>query len=329
MTVLERRLLAASLLLGVLTLSIITGRALSAAPHIPAVSGAFYGANESYMVTGAVDWPQANSNWCAIASIELVANYTYQMQTGQSSFPFHAGGQQQIVTDMNSAASFSQWGTPSYNGVGPGFAADIARDFGTDPRSIAWGIWYESLAGTLARLYKPGQLSPSIAQLGYTYHNVIYHQSANLAVAGLARTLTRFGQPVIVTTAHGLHTIVVSGVWASSNPDTGYPADVNAVNVWDPGVGAPGGGYQSSRLTTWANYTFNTSVNAWGSLYSPNYFDKSKPPLDPDPGVGIYVPNSQHPYHWINYRVDIEPDTLIYLSVDYALDENGNVMLNP
>ena len=75
MTPLERRLLAASLLLGVLTLSVITGRKLFAAPHTPAVTGNFYGANEAYVSAGAVDWPQANSNWCAIASIELVANY--------------------------------------------------------------------------------------------------------------------------------------------------------------------------------------------------------------------------------------------------------------
>ena len=327
MTSLERRLLAASLLLGVLTLSVITGRALFAAPHVAAVSGNFYGANEAYMLAGAVDWPQANSNWCAVASIELVANYTYQMQSGQSYFPFHAGGQQQIAADLNSAASVSQWGTPSYNGVGPGFAADIARDFGTDPRSIAWGIWYESLAGKLARLYQPGKLSPRIAQLGYTYHNVIYHQPANLAVAGLARTLTRFGQPVIVTTAHGLHTVVVAGVWATSNPLSGYPADVNAVNVWDPGVGAPGGGYQSSRRVTWASYTFNTNTNAWGSVYSANH--QSYGDLDPDPAVGPYVPNSQYPNHWIGFRVDIEPDTLVNVSVDYALDENGNVMLHP
>jgi hypothetical protein len=326
MTSLERRLLAASLLLGVLTLSVITGRTLFAAPHAAAVSGNFYGVNESYMVAGAVDWPQANSNWCAVASIELVANYTYQMQTGPSYFPFHAGGQQQIAADMNSAAAVSQWGTPSWNGVGPGFAADIARDFGTDPRSIAWGIWYESLAGRLARLYQPGQRSPRIAQLDYTYHNVIYHQpqgQANFAIAGVARTLVRFGQPIIMTTAHGLHTVVVSGMWASSDPVAGYPTDVNAVDVWDPGVGSSGGGYQSSRLVTWANYSFITAPNSWGSLYSANGN------WDPDPAVGPYVPNGTYPTHWINYRVDIEPDSLVSVSVDYALDENGNVMTHP
>jgi hypothetical protein len=330
MTSLERRLLAASLLLGILTLSVITGRDLLAAPHTPAVTGNFYGVNESYVSAGTVDWPQANNNWCAIASIEAVANYTYQVYGGQS-FPFHAGGQQQIAADLNSAASVSQWGTPSWNGVGPGFAADISRDFGTDPRSIAWGISYESLAGKLARLYQPGKQSPRIAQLAYTYHNVIYHQGAgqaNFAIAGVARTLVRFGQPIIMTTAHGLHTVVVSGMWASSDPVAGYPADVNAVDVWDPGVGSSGGGYQSARFVTWANYSFITAPNSWGPLYSAN----NQPPygdLDPDPAVGPYVPTSQYPTHWINYRVDIEPDRLVNVSVDYALDENGNVMTHP
>jgi hypothetical protein len=330
MTPLERRLLAVSLLLGILTLSIITGHTLSAAPRAPAVSGNYYGINDAYMVAGTEDWPQKNSNWCAVASIEAVANYTFQvLGGGPSSFPFHAGGQQQIAADMNSAASISQWGTPSWNGVGPGFAADIARDFGTDPRSIAWGIQYESAAGRLARLHQPGPLSPRIAQLGYAYHNVIYHQPANLAVAGIARAIMRFGQPIIVTTAHGLHTVVVSGVWAPNNPDTGYPADVNAVNVWDPAVGSPGGGYQSARLVTWGNYSFNTNSNAWGSVYSPNFWDNNKPPLDPDPAVGPYVPNSQYPSHWIGFRVDFEPDSLVNVSVDYALDENGSVMSHP
>jgi hypothetical protein len=127
MTQLERRLLGASLLFGLLTLTVITGRTLLAAPHTPGVTGNFYGVNEAYVSAGTVDWPQANSNWCAVASVELVANYTYQMQSGPSYFPFHADGHQQIAADMNSAASVSQWGTPRWNGVGPGFAADIAR----------------------------------------------------------------------------------------------------------------------------------------------------------------------------------------------------------
>jgi hypothetical protein len=92
-------------------------------------------------------------------------------------------------------------------------------------------------------------------------------------------------------------------------------------------VGAPGGGYQPTRLMTWANYTFITNANAWGSVYSANPSQWGD--FDPDPAVGPYVPNSQYPSHWIGYRVDIEPDALVNVSVDYALDENGNVMLHP
>jgi hypothetical protein len=227
---------------------------------------------------------------------------------------------------MNSPAAVSQWGTPSWNGVGPGFAADISRDFGTDPRSIAWGILRESAASSPPPVYQPGNRNPQIARQGYTYHNVIYHQAANqanFALAGVARTLVRFGQPIIMTTAHGLHTVVVSGMWASSDPVAGYPADVNAVDVWDPGVGSPWGGYQSARFVTWANYSFDVASNGWGPLYSANGN------LDPDPAVGVYVPNSQYPSHWIGYRVDIEPDSQLNVSVDYALDENGNVMAHP
>jgi len=88
-------------------------------------------------------------------------------------------------------------------------------------------------------------------------------------------------------------------------------------------VGSPGGGYQSARFVTWANYSFDIASNGWGPLYSANGN------LDPDPTVGIYVPNSQYPSHWIGYRVDIEPDTQFNVSVDYALDENGTVMVHP
>jgi hypothetical protein len=327
MTLLERRLLGASVLFGLLTLTVITGRTLLAAPHMPAVTGNFYGVNEAYVSAGTEDWPQANNNWCAVAAIEAVANYTFQMQGGQSYFPFHAGsGQQQIAADMNSPVSVSEWGTPSYNGIGPGFASDISRDFGTDPRSIAWGVLYESAAGAPLHIHQPGYAFPRTASVPYTYHNVIYHDglaNSNLVVAGMARALTHFAQPILVTTAHGFHTVVVSGVYADRNPDAAFPATVNAVNVWDPGVGSSGGGYQSARLVTWSNFTFGTNANAWGSFYSSNSN------FDPDPAVGIYTPNSQYPSHWIGFRVDIEPDTQKDLGVDYALDEDGNVMLRP
>jgi hypothetical protein len=323
MTATERWMLTLGLLFGLLTLALLGGGRLGQALARPAVSGSFYGANDAWVAAAAAEWPQRDSNWCGVATVELVANYTYQMAAGQSYSPFQGGGQQRIANDMNSAAAISQWGTPSGNGIGPGFKADIARDFGTDPRSIAWAILYESTAGTGLHLHHPGYLPPKWATSAFTFHNVIYHGDVTHAMAGMARTLERFQQPLSVTTAHGLHSDVVSGVYATNDPIAAYPANVDAVDAWDPGVGSPNGGYQSAREVIWDNYTFNTNRSMWGSTYSANGSD------DPDPAVGIYVPAGSYPAHWIGYRTDIEPDTQVGVSVDYALDENGNVMQHP
>lgn len=326
MTVIERRMLVASLTLALLTAVLFIGRFSGAnvfgAPSAQAVSGSYFGANEAWVLTASSEWPQAASNWCGVATVEVVANYSYQLYGGQSYYPFHAGGQQQIANDMNSAAASSQWGTPAWNGVGPGFRADISNDFGSDPRALAWAILYESTAGVPLHTQRSGYTLPRWATNAFSYHNVIYHGDVVYAVAGMARTLARFQQPVSVTTDHGLHSVVVSGVYATTNPITQYPANVNAVVVWDPGVGSPWGGDQSAREVTWANYTFNNSSVAWGSLYSANGND------DPDPSVGIYTPTGSQT-HWIGFRTDIEPDSQIDVSVDYALDENGVVMTHP
>jgi hypothetical protein len=327
MTPLERRMLVLSLTFALLSATVLTGRAaLGAArfsPDASAVSGSYYGANETWVSSATEDWPQKGSNWCGVATVAVVANYTYQLYGGQNYFPFHVGGQQQIVNDMNSDAAVSQWGTPTWNGVGPGFRADISRDFGTDPRSLAWAALYESTAGAQLHLQRAGYTLPRWATDSFSMHNVIYHGSVVNAVAGMARTLARFQQPLSVTTDHGLHSIVVSGVYATTNPISQYPANVTAVVSWDPGVGSPWGGNQSAREVTWANYTFNNTATMWGSVYSANGND------DPDPAVGIYTPNGSYPSHWIGFRTTIEPDSQTSVSVDYALDENGTVMQHP
>ncbi len=143
---------------------------------------------------------------------------------------------------------------------GSGIKADIASDGGTDPRSIAWGIYYESIVGAYWRHVPPGPFQRRIAEPVYAFHNVIYHNSVTNAAAGMGRTLERFHQPLSVTIAHGLHSDVVSGVYAQTDPITTYPnSNVNAVNAWDPGVGTSSGGYQSAREVTWDNHTFNTN----------------------------------------------------------------------
>ena len=336
---LERRMLYLALLFGVLTLMMLASgipgssslfQSLWSAPIAQAHTGSYYGANDTWLGKGAVEWPQKNSNWCAVATVELVANYTWQMQANSSSnTPFTTGGQQRIANDMNASNSVSQWGTPSWNGIGPGFKADIARDFGEDPRSIAWAIAWESTTGSyeqwLQHPYANGVSLASPPAPAFLFHTIIYHQSnAAAATAGIARSLETYTQPLSVTIAHGLHSVVISGVYATDDPVQNYPnTTVDAVNVWDPGVGSKWGGYQSAREVTWDNYTFNTNSNEWGSTYNSNSND------DPDPAVGIYTPSSSYPHHWITYRVDIEPDTNVRLLPDYALDENLSLICPP
>ncbi|MFI5273259.1 MAG: hypothetical protein ACHQ4H_09550 [Ktedonobacterales bacterium] len=326
MTQLERRLVAFILIFSILTLSVVAvrGMAPQGFAQVPTAyaSDTYYGANSNWVATAASEWPQKEGNWCGPANIEVVANYTFQMLGGQNDTPFLSGGQQRIVNDLNSPAGVSEWGTPSWNGIGPGFKADIARDGGLDPRGMAWGIYYESFAGLSLR-FPPGPQPPSYAVADYAYHDVIYHNDVTHAVGGLARTLERFHQPISVTIAHGLHFDVVSGVYASDDPINSYPARVDAVTAWDPAVGTSSGGYQSAREVTWTGYTFNTNSNMWGTTYQSNNG------YDPDPLVGIYVPNSTYKSHWIGNRTDFEPDMLFGVGVDFALDENGNVMTHP
>lgn len=131
MTRLERQLVAIILVFGILTLSVVAVRGgpapldVARAP-IAYASDTYYGANTVWVATAASEWPQRGNNWCGPANIEVVANYSFQMIGGQNDTPFLSGGQQRIVNDLNSAAGVSEWGTPSWNGIGPGFKADIA-----------------------------------------------------------------------------------------------------------------------------------------------------------------------------------------------------------
>lgn len=331
MTVLERRMLTIALLLGILTAGVAAGKLLDVGAWQPSVAqahtGSFYGTNESLVASAAWEWPQKASNWCGVANVEVIANYTYELVSGTSTGPFMSGGQQKIANDMNSSAAVSEWGVPSWNGIGPGFQADIARDGGTDPRSLAWAVDYESIVSLFN--HSPGtgskgpQNPPGLPSAPFAYHNIIYHLAVNHAVAELAYGLELYHLPISVTMAHGLHSDIVSGVYANNDPITASPADVDAVNVWDPAVGTSTGGYQSAREVTWDNYTFNSNANMWGTLYSSNNG------YDPDPAVGIYTPNSQYPNHWINFRTAIVPDSYVTLSPDFALDEHGAIMTHP
>jgi hypothetical protein len=330
MTVLERRLLTLSVLFGVLMLVALSGGWPQSPPAVAqAASGAYYGVPDSWVAAATSDWPQSTPWWCAVANIEALANYAWEVRNGYGNYPFHAGGQFTVANDMNSSAALSRWGSPA----GSTFKANISYDSGVDPRGIAWGTFYESpsryqLVAGAAPATQPGAPPPPRRpkQSGFAYHNVIYHYSVaqnDLAVAGFARTLILFHQPVSVTINHGFHSDVVSGVYALSDPVAGFPANVDAVVAWDPAVGQSTGGYQATREALWDYYSFNTTYYIWGSLYNGNNG------ADPDPAVGMYRPNSTYPTHWINTLVTIEPDSHYYVSPDFAYDEHGHMMLHP
>jgi hypothetical protein len=158
------------------------------------------------------------------------------------------------------------------------------------------------------------------------YHNVIYHGGNGIqaAVSGLARTLARYQLPASVTIAHGLHSVVVTGVYSTNDPRTSWPAGVTSLSVWDPDPGA----YQGSQHVIW-NYSAFTDPNQpmWGATYNANVINGV--PYDPDPSVGIYTPNGSSPRHWIGNWVDIEPDVQAAVSPDFATDETGAVMPHP
>lgn len=322
MTTVERRMVIAALVLAVLTMSVAAGKWRGGAtwqtPVAQASGGTFYGANETWVSQDTYEWPQKSGNWCGIANIQVMDNYTYQLYVNPNWLPYKSGGEQTIVNDENSGAGVSQWGTPSWNGMGPGFQADIARDGGTDPRSIAWGALYDSTSGVpLHAAYhnEKGVVLPPWVTYNFTFHNVIYHSGANNTMAGVARALEVWNIPVSVTIAHGLHSDIVSGVVANTDPLTTYPATVTALDVWDPAVQSNGtGGYQSAREVTWSGSAFATNSNMLGTPYNANNG------YDPDPSVGIYTPNSTYHTHWINYWTDIEPDGQVDVSPDMALD---------
>src|SRR5579872_4616444 len=123
MTVLERRMLTIALLLGILTAGVAAGKALNGGawqpPAAQAHSGSFYGSNESLVNAAAWQWPQKQDNWCGVANVEVIANYTFEMVGGSGDRPFMSGGQQRIAADLDSSAAVSEWGTPSPGNKGP------------------------------------------------------------------------------------------------------------------------------------------------------------------------------------------------------------------
>ncbi len=259
------------------------------------LANARYGSNYQQMVNAvkAAQWPQQKSNWCGVASITAIIRYEGIGVTQGSMSSF-----------LDSSAAVSTWGTPSNapGYYGPGFAADISRDFGTDPRSLAEGL---------------------ASQTGHPYHQFIDEISAYDATLHLAVDIARSQQPITVFVDHALHSIVISGEEATANPITD-PASVTSFEVWDPGY--PNNGIQNAQEVNVSLHDWLTESIYWGEPYSANTIGSIT--FDPNPAVGPYTNDpSQDEYFslWVGHYVYIRPDATTDPSAsvgpDWAFDQ--------
>ncbi|HEX8981663.1 MAG TPA: hypothetical protein VF792_02745 [Ktedonobacterales bacterium] len=240
---------------------------------------------------------QSGGNWCGIATITLIANYVHAASPmSQNTFGYG------ILSDSSAT---SEWGTPPNNGYGPGVTADISQDFGTDPRSLAYGL----TAGT-----------------GYRYHVVVDTGDAWDATIHIIRAMMESQQPISVFVDHGQHSIIVYGVDATGDP-LANPGSITAIHVWDPGTVAGGSAIQSTPQETVPLSRWLNGYTDWGGSdylkfpYAGNQDGALQ--LDPDPSVGPYtfVP-SLYNHLWIGHYVFVSPFGPNANS-DWAENQNG------
>lgn len=273
-----------------------------------ACSGTYYGANISAMTQATSRWPQINSNWCGISNIQAIEEYAWWKYNGQWNQGTYT--QTAIYNDLNLSRAVSPWG------AGTGYVkADISGDFGTDPRSIEWGAY---------------DVTPS----GYYFHNYIYQTDAGTATVDFALDFGPYhgvNNPISITVLHGQHSVVVGGVYASSDPSRGDEA-LYGIDTWDPGVGSRWGGVNGTREEVWSYSEWTTNSHLWGLPYSANWNGSSYEDPDPDTPTNYYVPPfpsyGNQATHWINYYVTIEQDggsTPCGSTPNYALDQYGNL----
>lgn len=266
----------------------------------PTTSGTEYGADDAAVgqAVKAAGWPQSENNWCGIANISAIAQYLNDNVS-----------QATMANYLHSTSSESEWGTPSQIGGLPPFVADIARDGGTDPRSIATGLANAT---------------------GGHYHVVVGYRGAWNATQHLAADIERSKQPISVTIAHGLHSVLISDVYATGDPTTD-PSSITGLVAWDPGVGSPWGGYLQTQRQVISLQDWLTNADFWGEPYDANYYGSI--PYDPDPAIGPYTYDPQNGDYadlWIGHYVYMRPDAAgdpsNSVNADWAFDQNDHLI---
>jgi hypothetical protein len=324
----ERLALALSFVALTITGMLLTAGRTGSVPSAgaTALSATFYGANTTLMnrAIGSI-WPQYTGAYCGIAAVEAQVNYDDEVR-GVSMY-FGGRSVQSRVAAANQRYGQSRWGhaTPTnpYGGI-----TNIAPDFGTDPRSIA----YMAYQFSLKRAY---------------FHDYIYrwqfwnrtapsfYAQVEQATTSLGRALEAWHEPVNVVINGGLHSVLVMGIYAYNDPATHYPAAIASVFYRDPEAWPSVSRFQVD-FSTWAGGHFSTPYGVY-SLWSLYYGDRytrgdGKNWYDPEPTVGPYRPNSAHPVHWYRGFTWIQRDNHYAsgtYSPDFSYTSTGVLMTAP
>lgn len=232
-------------------------------------------------------WPQpSSSNYCGVETATGMVNYDALNSSASMPLPANyrngQGPVSAITADNQSQSSptVSHWGHATYTNYTGGYS-NIAADFGTDPRSVAYMAWNYSINNRW-------------------YHDYVYRWQFASATAPdmptqaldattlMARGLEAFGEPVVAFINSGAHAVLVSGVYSYSDPNNSFPAQIDELSIRDP-MGTPSySGTDTSHFFVspdqWTRYGGNNGLGWHYDLWT-QYYGNSK---DPDPSVGIY-----------------------------------------
>lgn len=248
-------------------------------------------------------WAQApGSNACGVESAIAVANYD-SLNKGQPQ-PFTNSSAQYTVENNNKTQTSgeSQWGYDYNSWAG---YTNIAADFGTDPRSVAYMQWNYTINNTF---YHDYLYRAELEGGGPFYQDwLASHFSAQQidATTKLAVALEAYSELVSVPINGGLHIVVVSGLWSGNDPATNFPAQIQGLVYRDPeGDLDPNQlARQEINYSYWANGYYSNQFCVY-SLWSLYYGDRYSVgdhlnSSDPEPNVGPYTPSQYgDPYHW-------------------------------
>jgi hypothetical protein len=283
----------------------------------------FYGVDAARMDLSVQNiWPQHSGPYCGVATALAAVNFDDHTQGFNMRFTSRSA--QITVARANQSAGKSHWGYAKPTNVVAGIT-NIAPDFGTDPRSIAYMTKHYAPANTYFHDHIYRWQFANSTQPSFT-------TQVSEATTNVAQALETWHEPVNVTINGGLHSVLVTGITSLTDPATTYPAQIVSIVYRDP-MAAPSISSFEVDFATWAGGHFSTPAGVY-SLWSLYYGDVSRPGdgrngNDPEPTVGAYKPTTSHPVHWYRGFTWIQRDSHANTSADYAYTSKDVVMTSP